>query len=166
MQFLLTSEAGQQRISGNILRLCCIVLTILIELSACSNSPPKISTRNVDIQVSPKANLDSAVAIDIVYVFDQQLLTQLQGLGAKDWFRQRDELRTLYPTGIAVSSYEVVPGQIVPVEKVSNHNTDAIGIFAFANYHAEGAHRARLDSFKNATIRLDENDLVIVPAKV
>ena len=165
MQFLLTGQAGQQRISGNILRLCCIVLTTFIELSACSNSPPKISTRNVDIQVSPKANLDSAVALDIIYVFDQQLLTQLQGLGAKDWFRQRDELRTLYPTGIAVSSYEVVPGQIVPVEKVSNHNTDAIGIFAFANYHAEGAHRARLDSLKNATIRLDENDLVIVPAK-
>jgi type VI secretion system protein len=163
MPLLLADQGWQSRISGNILRLCCITLTILVGLSACGNSPPKIITRNVDIQVSPKANRDAAVALDIVYVFDQQLLTQLQGLGAKDWFRQRGELVTLYPTGIAVSSYEVVPGQIVPIEKVPDHNTSAIGVFAFANYQVEGAHRARLDSFKNATIRLDENDLVIVP---
>lgn len=165
MRFLLTVQVRQWRISGNILRLGYIALTILVGLSACSNSPPKIITRNVDIQVSPKANHDAAVALDLVYVFDQQVLTQLQGLGAKDWFQQRGELRTLYPTGIAVSSYEVVPGQIVPIEKVPDHNTSAIGVFAFANYHAEGAHRARLDSFKNATIRLDENDLVIVPGQ-
>lgn len=165
MQLLLADQVRQPRVSGHILRLCCVTLSILMGLSACGNSPPKINTRNVDIQVSPKANRDAAVALDIVFVFDQQLLTQLQGLGAKDWFRQRDEMRTLYPTGIAVSSYEVVPGQIVPIEKVSDHDTNAIGVFAFANYPAEGAHRARLDSFKNATIRLDENDLVIVPGQ-
>lgn len=163
MLLLLADEVRQPRISGNILRLSCISFAIMIGLSACGNSPPKITTRNVDIQVSSKANRDAAVALDIVYVFDPQLLTQLQGLGAKDWFRQRAELGTLYPTGIAVSSYEVVPGQIVPIEKVPDHYTNAIGVFAFANYQAEGAHRARLDSLKNAIIRLDENELIIVP---
>jgi type VI secretion system protein len=164
MLLLSADKVGQWRIAGEVLRSWCLALPILATLSACGNSPPKIDTRNIDIQVSPKANHDAAVAIDIVFVFDQQLLTQLQGLGAKDWFRQRDELRTLYPTGIAVSSYEVVPGQLLPIEKVSDHNTGAIGAFAFANYQMEGAHRARLDSFTNATIRLDENDLVIIPA--
>jgi type VI secretion system protein len=134
-------------------------------LGACSSSPPEIDTRSVDIQVSPKANNNSAVAVDIVYVFNPQLLTQLQGFGAKDWFRRRDEVRTLYPTEVALSSYEVVPGQLVPIEKVSDRNTDAIGAFAFADYQADGAHRARLDRFENAVIRLDESDLVIVPPK-
>jgi type VI secretion system protein len=164
MRWLVAEQVGLRRSAGGPLRLATIMLPILVALGGCGSSPPKIDTRTVDIQVSPKANHDAAVALDVVYVFDQQLLTQLQGLGAKDWFRQRDELRTLYPTGIAVSSYEVVPGQIVPIENVSDHNTDAIGVFAFANYQVEGAHRARLDSFKHASVRLDENDLVIVPA--
>lgn len=168
MGFLLSGSLKPQQIAIRLARLFCIIIPVLVGLNGCSwlfgSSPPEIDTRTIDIQVSPTANHDSAVAIDIVYVFNPQLLTQLQSFGAKDWFQQRDSLRALYPTDLVVSSYELVPGQLGPIERVRGKNTDAIGVFAFANYQDEGAHRARLDRFEHAVLRLDEKDLVIVPA--
>lgn len=167
MGFLLSGSRKPQQVVARLMRLFCVIAPVVIGLSACSwlfgSSPPEIDTRTIDIQVTPRANHDSAVAIDIVYVFNPQLLTQLQAFGAKDWFQQRDALRALYPTELVVSSYELVPGQLGPIEKVTSKNTDAIGLFAFANYLDEGAHRARMDRFKHAVLRLEEKDLVIVP---
>jgi len=165
MEFSLRRLGGVQQIAARLLRVFCLMLPILAGLPACGlfgSSPPEIDTETVDIQILPRANHDAAVAIDLVYVFNPQLLTQLQSIGAKDWFRQRDELRALYPTDLAVSSYELVPGQLGPIEKVTKHNSDAIGLFAFANYQDEGAHRARLDRFEHVVVRLDESDLVVV----
>lgn len=166
MEFSLRRLRGARQIAVRLLSSCCVMLPILVGLSGCGlfgSSPPEIDTETVDIQILPRANHDAAVAIDLVYVFNPQLLTQLQSISAKDWFRQRDELRALYPTDLAVSSYELVPGQLGPIEKVSSHNSDAIGLFAFANYQGEGPHRARLDRFEHVVVRLDENDLVVVP---
>jgi type VI secretion system protein len=152
------------RVAAGLARLCCIVLPLLMGFAGCSwfEGPEEIDTRTIDVQVSPKANHNAAVAVDLVYVFNPQLLTQLQTLGAKDWFRQRDELRALYPTEVSVSSYELVPGQRGPIEKVSSKNTDAIGLFAFANYQDDGAHRARLDRFEHAQVLLKEGDIAVV----
>ncbi len=168
MEFVCVGRIKLRQIARNLARLCCIGLPVLIGFTACSwifgSSPPEIDTRTINVQVSPKANHDAAVALDIVYVFNKQLLTQLQALGAKDWFRQRDEIRALYPTEVTVSSYELVPGQRGPVEHVSDKNTDAIGVFAFANYLDEGAHRARLDRFEHVELHLNETDLAVVPS--
>jgi len=147
----------------NEVRVCWLVLLLLTGFAACSSSPPTIDTRTIDVQVSPNANQDAAVALDIVYVFNPQLLTQLQMLGARDWFKQRDQFRALYPTEVDVSSYELVPGQRGPIEQVAGRHTDAIGVFAFANYHNEGAHRARLDRLKNVVLRLNDDDLAVAP---
>jgi type VI secretion system protein len=165
MAFLSACPVKARRISGHFARLWCVIVPILVGVGACSwFGPPEIDTRTIDVQVSPKANHDAAVALDIVYVFDPQLLTQLQGLGAKDWFHQRDELRALHPTDLIVSSYELVPGQSGPIERVLGKNKNAIGLFAFANYQDDGAHRARLDRFKRVLLSLDESDLVVAPA--
>ena len=162
--FVRFGRANLDRIAKNIVHASCILLPALPLLLGCGSSPPEIDTRTIEVQVGPAANHNSAVALDICYVFNEQLLTQVQTLSAKDWFKQRGEIRSLYPKDVVVSSYELVPGQRGPIEKVTSKNEDAIGVFAFANYQDEGAHRARLDRFEYATVQLNETDLAIAPS--
>jgi type VI secretion system protein len=144
-----------------------LLAAILFASVSCSwifgSSPPTIDTRTIDVEISPAANHDTPVALDIVYVFDEQVLTQLQMLSADDWFRQRDDFRALYPGKAIVSSYELIPGQLGPIEQVADKKTKAIGVFAFAKYQDPGAHRARLDRFAHIVIRLDKDDMVVAP---
>lgn len=149
--------------------LCCLPVLFLLAVSGCSlifgSSPPEIDTRTISVEVSPSANHDSPVALDVVYVFDPQLLSQLQMLSADDWFRQRDDIRALYPKKVAALSYELVPGQLGPIVHITGNKEDAIGLFVFAKYQGAGTHRARLDRFEHVVVRLDPTDIVIAPQK-
>ena len=146
--------------------LLCLLSSLLGGFSGCSwvfGSSERIDTRAIDIQIPPGANHDWPVAIDIVYVFDDQVAKQLQSLSAADWFRQRNDIGALYPGKLRVVSYEFVPGQLGPIEHVTGKNTKAFAVFAFANYRGPGVHRARLDRFKKVVIRLGPDDVIVVP---
>lgn len=130
-----------------------------------SSSTPTIKSRSIEIQVAQGANQDNPIAIDIVYVYDAQLVTQLTQMTAHDWFLKRDQIRQAFPGGYDVTSLELVPGQKGPTETVSSKSTDAIAAFVFANYASDGTHRARIDGLKQSLIALGDKDFAVLPPR-
>jgi type VI secretion system protein len=122
-----------------------------------------IQSRLIEFQVAQGANQDSPIAVDIVYVYDPQLVPQLTKMTAHDWFQKRSAVRQAFPTGFDVTSIEVVPGQKGPVEQVQPKASQAIAAFVFANYASEGTHRARVDGLERFFIALGDKDFVILP---
>lgn len=137
------------------------VLGILL-LAGCG-SDKAIKSRVIEFQVAQGANQDSPIAVDIVYVYDPQLVPQLTKMTAHDWFQKRAAVRQAFPTGFDVTSIEVVPGQKGPVEQVQPKASQAIAAFVFANYASDGTHRARVDGLKTFLIALADKDFTIVP---
>ena len=67
------------------------------------------------VQTAPLTNQNNPVAVDVLFVYDRDLLNTLLQMSASDWFAKREQLERDYPqrSGFAVWSWEWVPGQIV-----------------------------------------------------
>jgi type VI secretion system protein len=123
-----------------------------------------IATRAIEIDVAQGANQDSPIAVDIVYVHDEQMVPLLLQMTARDWFQKRRQVSQSFPAGFDLASFELVPGQKGPVEEVPSTAKSAIAAFVFANYAADGTHRARIDALKRAVIELGSTDFSVQPA--
>ena len=142
------------------------VVALMALLAGCGSSGDKpIASRVIEFEVAQGANQDSPIAVDIVYVYDPQLVAQLTQMTAHDWFQKKGEVRQAFPTGFDVTSLEVVPGQKGPVEAVSAKASKAIAAFVFANYASQGTHRARVDRLERFFIALGDKDFTILTPK-
>jgi len=124
------------------------------------------SKLDVKVHVSPAANNNNPVAVDLVLVNDKKLLQELMKLSASEWFEKRNQFALDYPkeTGLAAGQWEWVPGQQVKIDKVIV-KSDVVGGVVFANYFNAGTHRAPIDPRKPIRITLGDEDLCVQSLK-
>lgn len=134
----------------------------LAVLAACS-SDSEIRTSSIALEVAPNANANSALAVDLVLVLDGKLVGQFTQLGAADWFKNRAQLQTANPTGIAVQSFEVMPGQSGPRYKIPSKYRSALGAFIYADYPGKDTHRAQVDGLDEVVVKLGTKGFTVGP---
>jgi type VI secretion system protein len=137
-----------------------------VSLPACRiplRPSPKLT---ITVDVSPEANNNNPVAVDLVLVKDKKLFKELMKVTAAEWFEKREQFRLDYPkeTGLSAGSWEWVPGQKVVVEPLPLKFKTAGGL-VFANYFTPGAHRAVIKPGKPFTLTLGAEDLTVVIEK-
>src|SRR5437588_10036711 len=101
---------------------------------------------DVKVHISPTANRNNPVAVDLVLVSDKKLLKELMKMSAKDWFEQRHQVELDYPKekDLYAGSWEWVPGQAVKLDRLPVR-LEIMGGLVFANYIHEGPHRAAIN---------------------
>ena len=111
----------------------------------------------VSIDISEKANQNSPVALDVVVVYDEELLARLLEFSSKDWFEKREQIKRDYLQGEGLDywGWEWVPGQKVTIQKLPL-KPEAKGGFIFADYFSPGVHRVRIDPFGDVIVHLLE----------
>jgi type VI secretion system protein len=114
------------------------------------------------VNVSPQANKDNPVALDLVLVKDKELLKDLMNLSAKEWFENRNQYQLDYPEEIELSSHrwEWVPGQAVYIDPILLKGNLAGGII-FANYFTPGTHSAVIDPRKSVVVNLGAETITV-----
>ncbi|MDD2390583.1 MAG: hypothetical protein PHP23_12735 [Desulfobacterales bacterium] len=117
---------------------------------------------NLQIDIAEKANRNNPIALDLLIVYNEKLLTDLLSMSAKQWSENRNQIRRDYieGTGFDIWSWEWVPGQKVSVQQLPL-KAKARGAVVFADYFSPGAHRYRVDPFKSIHIFLLEEDFFI-----
>ncbi|WKE64478.1 type VI secretion protein [Gallaecimonas kandeliae] len=140
-------------------------LTLLLTLPGCSMFSPSTPLSTISLDVVPKANNDSPVAVDILVVADSDLLKTLLALPAAKWFEQRAQFLRDYPQQLHSWSYELVPGQRLVVDPVPFEGDEAVGVLVYADYQTPGAHRLRLEGLEDAKLRLESKDIRLVANK-
>ena len=146
----------------------------LLLLTACPKVqvPKKIpgtsgeSKLDLKVHVSPKANNNNPVAVDLVLVSNKKLLQELMKMSASEWFEKRNQVALDYPkeTGLAAGRWEWVPGQQVQVDRVTV-KYEVVGGVIFANYFNAGPHRAPIDPRKAILLTLGEDNLCVQSLK-
>lgn len=161
----MTGGAGRQGSGGGgralVRSAAMLVLAGVAVLPAACSSSDEISTRTVRLSVAPNANGNNALAVDLVLVLDTQLVAQFGQLTATDWFRNRSQLMTANPTGIAVQSFEVIPGQPGPAYTIPSAYEGAVGAFLFAGYPGKDPNRARIDGLEDVLVKLGEKTFTV-----
>ncbi len=132
---------------------------VAVALGACSGAPD-VEVRSVELRVAEKANRDAPIPVDLVLIGHPDLVDQITGLTANEWFGKRAQFRRDYPAELKIYSWELVPGQTVPRQSVSRPDTLWAAI-VFANYSQPGPHRLRVDMHRDPTLRLGEEDVTI-----
>jgi type VI secretion system protein len=130
----------------------------------CGTGAKSLFGGDITLQVAaePGINQDSPVPVELVVVFDKDLLAQLAGMTARDWFQKRDQIHKDHPgeDDLVSRSWEVVPGQSLPEDTLS-FGSGARGGIVFADYFSDGAHRVRVDPHQSIKIRLLTDDVAV-----
>jgi type VI secretion system protein len=117
----------------------------------------------MQVTVSPEANEDSPVAVDVVVVYDRKLVDELLKMPASQWFAGKAQFLADHDRKIAVQGWEWVPGQ--KVEPITlEYRPGAQQVIVFADYHTDGAHRAVVPPQQPFHLLLAERDLVLEKA--
>ena len=112
---------------------------------------------NVKVDISENANTNNPIALDIVLVYDEDLLKQLIKLPSGEWFKKREQIARdhIRGDGLDYWAWEFVPGQNVETQ-ILPLKPKARGGIVFANYFTPGEHRFLIDPFKDFIIHLNE----------
>ena len=135
-------------------------LLLTFNMSACGGFHPSAwINRNFDfnVTVAKNANRNSPIAVNLVLIFDEDLVKKLSALTSREWFKQRDQFKQDFPgdTGFSSLEWEWIPNQNVsPLSLPTKSNLEAVIIFA--NYTSKGAHRAQITPNSDIKLKLLE----------
>lgn len=116
------------------------------------------------VTVAPDANENSAVAVDLLVVYDTKVLDQLMKLRASEWFARKQQFLNDYSNEVTVRGWEWVPSQVVDEQSVP-YRSGARKVVLFADYHTEGDHRASIDPQQSFHLVLGPLDMAVEAAE-
>ncbi|BBP78186.1 type VI secretion protein [Pseudomonas gingeri] len=139
-----------------------LIFVAALILSGCSFFGPKVGVASLTLDVAPLANDNTPIAVDFVAVKDPDLLKQLAGMSAKQWFGEREQFQRDYRQQLSVWGLELVPGQFVAEQDFPLKGEKAAGLLVFASYNTPGAHRLRLDDQREAWLKFNSREMSLL----
>lgn len=138
-----------------------LTFAVALSLTACNNeSVPELTINSVSIYTAQDANQNSATAVDLVVIYDQNLVKSIGEMSASQYFSNTQQLLLDNPTLIDIWHWELVPGQIVQAFTPEEGETKAYAGYVFANYLTGGDHRLKVAPSGIVAILLQKNDLL------
>ena len=140
----------------------CWLLILAVSLSACgvTNLLPKgnrLDWSGLSVLAAEGANLNTPVALDIVFLRDEATFALISKLPASQWFASRKDLVKTSPGGMSYLSMEIKPGQTLKFSTKSFDSARLAGAIVFADYLTPGEHRMRIDQLEgDLLMQLDE----------
>lgn len=125
----------------------------------CSKPTAEVFLELVSFNVQDKANNDTAVALDLVILYDKTLIKTFLALSASDYFKKKKQLILDYPIQMQVKSWEIVPAQKITPYSVKFSHPLPQAAFFYANYSTAGDHRQRIGDQKGIQVVLGKTDM-------
>ena len=111
-------------------------------------SGEKLRWDKVSLGVGEQANKNFPIAVDIAMIFEEGLVPKIEKMTASDWFKSKKHILNTFPTGLAIKSWELAPGDSLQVPSNFFGEERIFGVIAFADYFTDGDHRARIDKLE------------------
>ncbi|MBY0272261.1 MAG: hypothetical protein K2X02_02430 [Alphaproteobacteria bacterium] len=138
-----------------------LAFILTLSLAGCTNqSLPELTINSASIYTAQDANQNSATAIDLVIIYDQNLANSIGKMSASQYFSNARQLLLDNPTLLDVWHWELVPGQIVQAFTPEPGQTEAYAAYVFANYLTPGDHRLKVAPNGIVSVLLQKNDLL------
>lgn len=148
-------------------RLLLLALLLLANLAGCSSvnkllgRTPTTTLSRLRVAAPPGANLNSAVQLDLVFLYDAKDEAMLPKTGP-EWFAQKVALINGLGSSAEVVHLEIPPAQVIDRVSLPKRAGKAVGVYAYANYlSADGQARADLTTFRRAVVWLQATQLAV-----
>jgi type VI secretion system protein len=112
----------------------------------------------IQVTISPNANEDSALAVEMIVAYDEKVVDELLKMPARKWFDGREQFLRDHPEKIDTWKWEWTPGQTVAPLELS-YGIGAKRVVLFADYLTPGEHRATIDPQQPFRLVLGQSEL-------
>ncbi len=133
--------------------------------SAVNMEPTKVWLQRIYFEVDEKLNDDAPVTVDLVIIYDDNLLKELAKLTAAQYFQKKEQIRRDAGNNIDIYTYEIVPGQNLGPQNIKPSQLTGKGILVFARYAAPGDHRQAIGPDREVTLQMGVKDFQVIPLK-
>lgn len=131
---------------------------LLLAGAGCRGS---LKTRIISIRADSAANANTPIPVELVVIYDKALVEKAAELTARQWFTGKPQIARDHPNGFRSVSWELVPGQRVPVHRFPFRRRGVRAAFIFADYLAPGDHRVRIDPLRTAHVVLGAEEVTV-----
>ena len=163
------SEDSKRRRTASTASRWLLSLLIALLLSGCLyiRHPGALFGGLLTMQVTtvPKMNRDMPVAVEVLVVYEQKVLEQLEKLSATQWFEGRAQFLRDNPPGTDTFQtwrWEWVPAQNVPNQEM-RYALGALATIIYVSYQTPGDHRAQVAPRQDFLLSLKANDFEAGP---
>lgn len=145
-----------------------MLLACLLTLAGCGaiaklmpGHVPTTRLSSLRVAAPPGANLNSAVALDVVFVYNATATAMLPKT-APEWFSQKTALMTGLGRNVDVVSLQIPPATVVDTVRLPDRAGKAIGVYTFANYQSkDGQARGDITTNRHAVIWLAASQIAV-----
>ncbi len=156
------------------LRLLWAFVLILV-LAGCSKLEtllPRYSDNAIErihLVATDDVNQSSALAVDIVFIYEEALVAQLTKYTARKWFDEKTQFQLQYPGKLVIFNYELVPisqPTLIPKKEKSKFPIPyqkAFTVMVYANYIKESAdYTLDISPYKKPTLTFGKSKVTVV----
>jgi hypothetical protein len=135
------------------------LVLMVLWLVACTD-PNRL---RVGLRAEEGANGNAPVAVAVLVVYDDVVFAELSKLSASEWFQQSEQYQKDNPNMVSFDllSWELMPGQEVKESVVPLQERPSKGL-VFADYYANGRHRARFRPARRILVLLGKQGFDVV----
>jgi len=147
-------------------------------ISSCSGlkavlpSPKNNELKTISLITTSNVNQSTAVAVDVVFVFEQTLAEQLIKYTPRNWFKEKEQYQRQYVDKLVVFNHEMVPvsQEILRLKderkRFNVSHKKAVRVIIFANYLKDSTYYTiDITSHQHPVITLDQIKLTIAEYK-
>lgn len=155
----------KKRLSGRFSAWSVLALTLLSLFAAGCSVTQKVrgmfgGELPFSVSIASDANESSAIAVDLIVVYDDKVLEQLMKMPAAEWFKSKKQLRQDYANELLIREWEWIPSQTVEPQTIE-YRPGARKVVLFADYGTQGDHRAAIDPQQPFHLNLDTLEMQV-----
>jgi hypothetical protein len=142
-----------------------IPFVVLLILVGCGSheSPPGATLESFSVVATEDVNLDSAITMDLVVIYDKELLNTLNKMTSEQYYGAIGQIRRDNDTLLDIWRWEMVPNQVLENYDPVFDTEKTWGILVFADYKTQGAHRAGIGKdVAEVVVTLGKKDIASV----
>jgi type VI secretion system protein len=113
---------------------------------------------------APNMNNKSPLKVDVVIVKDARIAEQVARLTARQYMKQRKQLKYDHPQSIKIKSFELIPGTSI-ITPLKYQKSEVAAGFVFANYNNQKPNRWNVFSSDCVKVELLESTVRITSHK-
>ncbi len=137
--------------------LCIYIITSLFFISCI------IPKMNLNASIADKVNNNTAIPVDIIFIFDEKLIDEFKKMPAANWFIKKEQYINDYALNdkIQILTFEFVPGQQFFLQEFEP-NYKPINTIIFANYANTNENRIIIQNYKSIHLNLNDTSFVLM----
>lgn len=122
---------------------------------------PRTQLQRYQLISQQQANANSATLVDVLFIYDSALAEQLPK-AVPQWLQQRQQLLLSHSQMLEHISYQIPPGQVLPVYALTSAQQRAQQVWLYANYLDAGSQQAMdVTDYQSLQITLTPDAVVL-----